>query len=176
MADNIIIQSATLGTVPVGTEFATDEIGGVHWPLTKLAFGDVEQALMVTNDIPLPVVAIDAVDFGARPYFRVSTSGLNQIRAKNGHAFVYGIQVFNTNAAARYIKLFDQDTTPVAGSDEPVKILLIPGSTTGASLVLSWAKGLEFSYGIGFCLTTGVAPDNTDPVEADEIVVNIDFI
>jgi hypothetical protein len=172
-----LLNGAAAGTVSSGGAFQLDTLvlGGAYFggaAGSPAWHGHLWELALIEG---APVVAIDALDFGARPYSRVSTSGLNQIRAKNGHAFIYSIQVFNTNAAPRYIKLFDQNTTPTAGEDEPVKNLLIPGSTTGAGLVLSWAKGLEFSYGIGFCLTTGIDPFDTNPVDADEIIVNIDF-
>lgn len=176
MADNVTTQTGPLATIPTDTTIATHEVDGAQYQLAKVAFGDVGQAFIVSSDIPLPVVNIDAVDFGSRPYTRVSTNGLNEVRVKNGHGFVYSLQVFNLNLEPRYIKFFDLNTTPEAGVDEPVKNLLIPGSTAGTGFVFSWSRGLEFSNGIGFCLTTGIDLFNADPVDADEISVNIDFV
>lgn len=49
MPDNITAPSA-------GTSFATDEIGGVHFPRTKVSFGADGEASDVSSANPLPVV------------------------------------------------------------------------------------------------------------------------
>jgi len=98
------------------------------------------------------------------------------INVKNGAGQIYKILAFNTNAAARYLKLYNKATAPTVGTDVPVATLLIPGNTSGAGLNISFEYGMNFSTGIGFALTTGVADLDTGAVAANEIVVNILYI
>lgn len=50
MADNLTTNPGTGGAV-----IATDEIAGVHYPISKLAFGDLDAATLVSSANPLPV-------------------------------------------------------------------------------------------------------------------------
>lgn len=105
----------------------------------------------------------------------VSASSTNATSVKGSAGQVYSVQLFNTNASARYFKLYNKATAPSVGSDTPVKTLTIPGSTTGAGLVLNWDKGLAFSTGIAFALTTGATDADTGAVAANELIVGLDY-
>lgn len=56
MADNVVA-SAAVGT---GATFATDDVGGVHYPISKLAFGPLDTATIVSTSNGLPVSVINA--------------------------------------------------------------------------------------------------------------------
>lgn len=58
MADNITAPAA-------GAVLATDEIGGVHYPRTKMAFGDNGSATDVSSSAPLPVEVVGGGDASA---------------------------------------------------------------------------------------------------------------
>ncbi len=105
----------------------------------------------------------------------ISAASDNATNVKASAGQLYAVQVFNTNASARYLKLYDKATAPTVGTDTPVKTLLIPGNITGAGMVLNWDKGLEFTAGIGFGLTTGIADSDTNAVAANEIAVDLDY-
>jgi hypothetical protein len=70
----------------------------------------------------------------ATPYSYISAASANQdsqvVKASAG--LVYAIQVFNINAAARYLKVYDKATAPTS-ADTPVKRILIPASGGGGS-------------------------------------------
>lgn len=50
MADNVVANAGAGGAT-----FATDDIGGVHYPITKVAFGALDTATLVTTSAGLPV-------------------------------------------------------------------------------------------------------------------------
>jgi hypothetical protein len=102
-----------------------------------------------------------------------ATTNATNIKASAGQ--VYSVQVFNTNASPRYLKLYNKASSPTVGTDVPVKTLLIPGNANGAGMVLNWDKGLTFTTGIAFALTTGIADTDTGAVAANEIAVNLDY-
>jgi hypothetical protein len=107
----------------------------------------------------------------------ISAASTNATSLKASAGQVYAIQVFNLNAAARYLKLYNKASAPTVGTDVPVKVILIPGNTAGAGAVMcDWSAGLAFGTGIAWALTTGMADADTGAVAATEIVVNIDYI
>jgi hypothetical protein len=101
-----------------------------------------------------------------------TTNGTN-VKASAGK--VYGIQGYNAVAAVTYLKLYNKATTPTVGTDTPVKTFALPPSSAFA---LDWARGYEFTTGIGFGLTaTGGGADNSTTAVAsgDVLGLNIDY-
>ena len=82
--------------------------------------------------------------------------------------------VVNTTLAVYYLKLYDKATAPTCGTDVPVWTLPIPfgASNAAGGFVLPLGDGLTFAKGIGFCITSGIA-DNDTGVAATGIVVNL---
>lgn len=101
----------------------------------------------------------------------ISAASTNATNVKGSAGQIYGILVSNTNAAARYLKLYNKATSPTIGTDTPVLTIMIPPNSSG--VVGSWEHGLAFGTGIGFGLTTGVADSDTAAVAANEQVVHI---
>lgn len=54
MADNIPITAGS------GTTVATDDVGGVHYQVIKLAYGALDSATLATSSTPLPVAPVPA--------------------------------------------------------------------------------------------------------------------
>lgn len=122
------------------------------------------------------VTLVPATSGGLTMTKLISAATTNATNAKASAGQVYAVQVFNINAAVRYLKLYNKATAPTVGTDIPVKTITIPGNTAGAGVVMvSWEQGLAFGTGIGFALTTGVADADTGAVAANEIVVNMDY-
>lgn len=105
----------------------------------------------------------------------LSAASTNATSVKASAGTLYALQVFNVNAAARYLKLYNKASAPTVGTDTPVKTLTIPGNTEGRGFVIAIPQGLAFGTGIAFALTTGVAVADTGAVAANELVVNLDY-
>ena len=58
MADNVPI------TAGAGTSIATDDVGGVHYQISKLAFGALDTATLVSSTSGLPISAVDTTASG----------------------------------------------------------------------------------------------------------------
>lgn len=112
---------------------------------------------------------------GCTPHVTISAANTNPTSVKASAGQVYGVQVFNTNAAARYLKLYDKATAPTVGTDTPVKVFTVPGATTGGGVEASFPLGIAFAAGIAFALTTGAAHSDTGAVAANELIVDIDY-
>lgn len=106
----------------------------------------------------------------SRTLSAASTNGTN-IKGSAGQ--IYTIVAHNTNAAVRYLKVYNKATAPTVGTDTPVLTFPIPGNAAGAGFVIDTTMGISFATGIGIGLTTGVADADTGAVAANEIVVNV---
>lgn len=108
---------------------------------------------------------------GCTPGKLVSAGSTNATSVKGSAGQVYTVTASNTNAAVRYLKLYNKATAPTVGTDTPVQTIAIPpNGATGPQL--GSPVGLSFSSGIAFALTTGAADSDTAAVAASEILVN----
>lgn len=103
----------------------------------------------------------------------ISAASTNATSVKASAGQVFGIYAHNTNAAVRYLKLYNKASAPTVGTDTPVLTLPIPGNTAGAGFVLEQSNGIAFATGIALALTAGVGDSDTGAVAANEIVVNL---
>jgi len=102
----------------------------------------------------------------------ISAASTNSTNAKASAGQVYGWYLSNENAATRFFKVYDKASAPTIGTDVPVLTIPIPG---GAAANVEFNNGIEFTLGIGYGLTTGVADADVAAVAADEIVINLLF-
>jgi hypothetical protein len=110
---------------------------------------------------------------GALPYSYASAGAANQDSqvVKAGPGQVYGWQLFNTAAAARYVKLYDKATAPTA-ADTPRKRVMLPA---GGGAVIPNPVGAVYASGVAFRITTGAADADTGAAAANDVLVNCDY-
>ncbi len=94
---------------------------------------------------------------------RIVTGASGVIKAGAGQ--VYGWNFFNTNAAVRYMQIYNKTTAGVPGTDTPV--LTIPLAIGGSS-ILSSDIGAAFATGISWAITTD-APGATIGASGDVV-------
>ena len=130
------------------------------------------------NSIPVclptdqtPTFAATPVTSGGTSISRViSAASTNATSAKGSAGQVYGWSLSNTNAAARYFKLYNKASAPTVGTDTPVITILLPPSWSDS---IHFDTGIAFGTGIAFALTTGIADSDTGAVAANEHIVNL---
>jgi hypothetical protein len=122
------------------------------------------------------VVPTGATTTGATPYHLPSSAASNNsTNVKASAGTVYNITVTNTNAAVRYLKLYDKATAPTVGTDTPVMTLGIPPNVGGYSV--PFPVGLKFSNGIGFGMVVNAADaDNTSVAAGDLVGFNLAYV
>lgn len=105
----------------------------------------------------------------------ISAASTNLTQVKGGSGRIVGLFASNINAAARYLKFYDAlSASVIVGTTVPTLTLMIPGgSTAGSGFFLNLPCDLDFSTGISFALTTGVADNDTGAVGASDIVVTV---
>lgn len=106
-----------------------------------------------------------------------ATTNANNIKGSAGSP--YWISAMNTNAAARYLRLYNKATAPVPASDNALIIarFIIPGNAAGAGLTINLgALGLSgFTNGIGLDVTGAAADTDATAISANEVYVNIGY-
>jgi hypothetical protein len=123
---------------------------------------------------PWTVSQVPATSGGLSISRTLSVANTTGTNPKGSAGQVYGFVITNTNAAARFVKLYNKATAPSVGSDTPVMTLAIPGNATGAGMVAAeFTSGIAFGTGIGMGITTGVADADTGAPAANEVVVNL---
>ena len=129
----------------------------------------------VTNAGTFAVQPQAATSGGWTPFHLISAASTNATVVKNAAGQIGSFNIGNTNAAIRFVKLYDKATTPSVGTDVPVKTLLIPGSTTGGGNAQNYPLGVLFSNGISIATTTGIADSDTAAVGLNDLCINIDY-
>ncbi|OQW34860.1 MAG: hypothetical protein A4E20_01400 [Nitrospira sp. SG-bin2] len=107
---------------------------------------------------------------GWTPAKLISAASTNATSVKASAGQIGYIMATNTNASARFLKLYNKASAPTVGTDVPVHTFLIPGNTSG--FTINTGCGMEFTTGIAFAITTGVADSDIGAVAANEIVIN----
>lgn len=165
MADNVAITAGS------GTSIASDDIGGVQYQRVKVSWGADGSANDASATNPLPVNQVPVTSGGTTIYRRISTASTNGERVKASAGQVYGFIVVNTNASARYLKIYNNTTNPpTVGTDTPVMTVTLPGS---GGVAFSIPQGIAFGTGIGIGITTGAADSDTGAVAANEVIVTL---
>jgi len=91
-----------------------------------------------------------------------------QIKATAG--ILLSITATNTNAAARYVKCFNQTAAnAVPGTSTPWLRLAIPPATTGGVLHATFPNGSFFDTALTCSLVTGAADSDVTEVAATEV-------
>lgn len=121
----------------------------------------------------VPEVKLQATTSGgATPYKRISAGTTDAANVKASAGQVYGVHVENSGASACYLKLYDKATAPTVGTDVPVAVYRVGA---GSSRDIIAPNGMAFTLGIGIGIVTGITDSNTTSVNANEVMVNIEY-
>jgi len=96
-----------------------------------------------------------------------AANSTNSTLAKGSAGNVHMLTGYNSNAALRYLKLYNKATAPTVGTDTPVFTFALPPT---AAFAFDFAGGHYFATGIGYGLTTGSADADTGAVTAGDIL------
>ena len=105
----------------------------------------------------------------------LSTTTTNSTNVYGNPTLLSALVVINTTTTLYYLKLYNKATAPTCGTDTPVWTVPVPygASNSGGGVVLP-PGGLYFPSGLGFCLTGGIA-DNDTTAAAAGVAINLGF-
>jgi hypothetical protein len=109
------------------------------------------------------------------PYKLISEASTNETVVKDSSGTINSIIAVSLSETVTYLKLYNQSTLPTVGTDIPVMTIPIPTNTAGAGFVIPLSNGLQFSEGISFAITSGVADSDTGAIAADVVVINFTY-
>ena|SRR5260221_500120 len=108
---------------------------------------------------------------GSTPYHLVSAASTNATSVKGSAGQVYNYNFLNTNAAIRYVKLFNKASAPTVGTDTPVKTFQVPAT---GQLAGSFPVGSVFATGIALCTTVSAGDLASDAVGAGDLIIDLE--
>lgn len=112
-------------------------------------------------------IAPEASNLGGATRLRaISAASTNSTLVSAAARKLYGYTVSNTNAAARFLKLYDKATAPTVGTDTPAATILVPPTST---LHVDIAVGEAFVLGLGYGMTTGNADADVGAVAVGDL-------
>ena len=101
---------------------------------------EAERKLVEDESVPSPFI----------PYNYSSAVAETRCRPKAGAAYLFGFTVTNSNAAARFIQVFDADTFPANGAVPQVCV----SCPTVADKEMLWLPPRRMDRGIILCAST----------------------
>ena len=97
--------------------------------------------------------------------FKRITSNIGVLRSTTSQ--LLGIDLYNSNAATRYLKLFNKRGLPILGTDIPTHtIVLLPTSNKPNPI----DTPVDFGNGMSYAVTTGVADSDTNLGSVSDVV------
>jgi hypothetical protein len=91
----------------------------------------------------------------------ISGAGLNATAVKGSPAKLTILNIVNGAATLRYFKIYNKASAPTVGTDIPLITITLPNGSS--SFTLPAFIGIDFSVGLSFACTLGVADDDTTP-------------
>ena len=125
------------------------------------------QANMAGNTALVPVTA-----GGTNDFHLVSTASTNATNIKSSGGQVYGYEIWNAAAAARFVRLFNKATAPVPGTDAPFRTIGVPA---GGRASFHTSNGLAMGNGIGIDATAAAADLDATATAAGDLIIDIDW-
>ena len=115
---------------------------------------------------------------GTTGYSVISTAAVLAAEIKGSAGNVYSIQAFNINAAARYVRIYNQTGAP--GSGDAANIVwrgMVPGNTAAAgyTIPVGGSKGIACATGIGIRASAAIADNDTTALAANELIFNVQY-
>lgn len=96
-----------------------------------------------------------------------SAATTNATVAKASAGDMFRASGYNSNAAARYLKIYNKATAPTVGTDTPIWTEYLAPQ---AKFDLAFPKGMYFSAGISYALVTGAPDADATAVAAGDIL------
>jgi hypothetical protein len=157
MADNVAI------TAGAGTSIATDDVGGVHYQVVKLAVGD-GSSTAVSASAPFPT---QRGNVSAKHFVAAASDNATSVKASAGT--LRGFHLYNDAQYPVYLKFHNTAGSPTAGSG----VVRTFGIQAGTSVDFTFPGGLAFATGIAFTLVTDMADAGTTATAAEDAVGEI---
>lgn len=110
-----------------------------------------QRVTIASDNTPHGINPRAATTGGGLSAFRIVTGTTGFIKASAGQ--LYSLDVYNVNAAVRYLHIYNKASAPTLSTDTPVYTIPLP-PTAGRSVTIGQDIGLAFATGIAWAYTT----------------------
>jgi hypothetical protein len=177
---------ASSATVSVSGTVTANQ-GGSNWSMNQAqvagtttdtnagnASAGTQRVVLATNQPTVATTSLPAATDGASvARLASSAASTNATNVKGSGGCVYGVHFLNTNAAVRYVHLYNKATSPTVGTDTPLITLPCPPNNGG--IVRTFVEGALFNLGIGYAITTDAAATASAVASGDIVGLAIDY-
>jgi hypothetical protein len=128
----------------------------------------------IASMTPVQATLVPATSGGLSIVSNIVANNTTSVAVKASAGQLYGVQAFNNGTTIVYIKLYNatQGST-TCGSGTPVARYMIPAPSSGGSgFVFEMPNGMAFSTAITYCVTGGIADNDTTAPAASTFLVN----
>jgi hypothetical protein len=101
---------------------------------------------------------------------QVSLASTNLQSVKGALANLKGALIINTNAAARFVKLYDATDQPTVGTTVPALTIEVPAS---GQLFLAWPDGINFGHTMWMATTVNAVDSDSTAVGAGDLITQL---
>lgn len=166
--------AAVIGALTANQSVNAAQINGVAPLMGNGVTGTGAQRVSIASDSTGQVAIFGRATGGATSFTLISAATTNATLVKASAGTLFGLNVTNNGAAARYLKLYNLTVAPTVGTSAPVMTLMIPAG--GGIAVQIPPQGINFSVGISYALTAGITLADTAAVAVSEVAVNGSFV
>lgn len=190
VGSGVLVSSDTLGANATQI-YQCNVIGQIQADVyaTTLSSGTITIVGNITTDSVALNQYVQAVQSGAwalsasatggyTPGKLISAASTNATVIKAAPGTLGYLSISNVNAAARFVKFYNQTAAPSGSGLTSVMTIAVPsnGATGAATNIPLPPQGMAFSIGIAFWTTANVADNDTTAVALNDLVINYGWI
>lgn len=124
------------------------------------------------NTTPWLVSPQVATSGGSTPYHLISAASTNANNVKSTAGNLYGYTLSNTNASARFFRLYNLSGSPTVGTSTIKHTVQIPGNAT---VIHVFPNGFAFGTGIALACTGAMGDSDTTAIGAGDVSIDLDY-
>jgi hypothetical protein len=126
--------------------------------------------VIASDQSTIPVTIVASTTGGDTAYHLVSLASTNAANIVAGQRKITGWYIYNSNASARKVNLYNLNVAPTMGTSVPTLAIIIPGL---AAANVSFPSGLDFSTGISISTVTDLTDLGTSAVGLNDLIINL---
>lgn len=169
---NIAVVSAGTLALESGGNLAT--IATRTPALGQATSANSSPVVIASDQSNVPTTQKPSTSGGTLIYRAVAASSNNAASIKGSAGQVYGWEIYNASAAARYVKLYNKASAPAPATDNGLLKAVI-GIAAGQRAFYNSENGIAFSTGIGIAAVTGISDTDNTSTAANDLVFNIEY-
>jgi hypothetical protein len=162
--------ATTAGTTTITAALFQQLIGHVNQSINSISntittSTGLNAGTALVGDVGLQVRANATGAMTTAKVLAAATTNATSAKASAGR--VFGWQLTNTTAAAKYVRLYNLATAPTVGTSTPVYNIVLPANAT---VNASFPMGIAHSTGIAYAITNAIADLDATAVAANDVL------